>query len=163
MASEPPPPTNIAGVAIDIVGIEKGDRGRSCSKHRVCGACVKVGTLVRLRLKSIIVNGLDEVAISVHLVKDGKDGCCVGFAPRHLIRHYTQYDGGRARVKEVYDRNDPTSATKRRKVHHNHGFAVAVMLGNKTKSVKTIKTEHANPTPPTPPTSKRPKKSDDNE
>ena len=47
-----------------------------------------------------------------------------------------QYNGALARVKEVYSRHDMTSPIKKRKVHQNHGFAVAVMVPNSQKKKK---------------------------
>ena len=114
----------------DVVGTEMGCRGRSCQAHPICGIQVHEGTLLRLRLVDLCVEGLAEVAIAVYLDKEGQDGCRVGFAPRHLIHHYREYDGALARCIAVYSRHDETSSIKRRKVHHNHGFAVAELVAN---------------------------------
>lgn len=117
-------------IQFDIVGTEMGCRGRSCKVHPICGIQVQEGTLLRLRMVELCLEGLDEVAIAVHLDDDGKDGCRVGFAPRHLIHHYRGYDGALARIIEVYSRHDQTSSIKRKKVHHNHGFAVAELVAD---------------------------------
>ena len=62
------------GAMFDIVGIEIGNRGRSCLQHRVCGIQVVEGMEVRLKREIIKVDGLEEVVISVYLEGDG--GCC---------------------------------------------------------------------------------------
>jgi hypothetical protein len=135
-------------ITIDIVGIAIGDQGRSCKAHYVCGTQVEEGTLVRLRLKTIYVEGLEEDVIAVHIARfaadksEKRDGCRVGFTPRHLVPHFQQYDGALFRVTEVYSRQDESSI-KRKKVHHNHGFATAVLVekpGN-TKKRKVDKVE----------------------
>jgi len=41
--------THPPGIIVEIVGIEKGDRGRSCEKHDLCGEVVEEDTLLRLR------------------------------------------------------------------------------------------------------------------
>ena len=41
--------THPPGIVVKIVGIEKGDRGRSCEEHDVCGEVVEEDTLLRLR------------------------------------------------------------------------------------------------------------------
>jgi hypothetical protein len=126
MAEQQPNPTNSGKICLDIVGIAIGDRGRSCHEHPVCGVQLIEGSTVRLRKKILLVDGLREVTIAVYLVTaNGGDGCRVGFAPRHLVKHMLEYNGALARVKEVYSRHDKISTIKRRKVHQNHGFAVA--------------------------------------
>ena len=71
-----------------------------------------------------------------------RDGCLVGFSPRHLIPHFQQYDGARFRVTEVYSRQGESSV-KRKKVRHNHGFTTAVLVENpgNTKKRKADKVE----------------------
>ena len=41
--------THPPGILVEIVGIEKGDRGRLCEEHNVCGEVVEEDTLLRLR------------------------------------------------------------------------------------------------------------------
>ena len=53
--------------------------------HHVCGVQVEEGTKVRLLREMIIVEGLEEVVMSVYLV--GGHGCHVGFTPRHLVNN----------------------------------------------------------------------------
>jgi hypothetical protein len=65
----------------DIVGIAIGNRGRSCQAHHVCDVQVEEGTTIKLKREMILVDGLEEVVMSVYLV--GGRGCRVGFTPRH--------------------------------------------------------------------------------
>ena len=44
------------GVQVEIVGIEEGNRGRSCEQHRCCGKVIALDTVLRLR-KVQILNG----------------------------------------------------------------------------------------------------------
>ena len=46
-----------SGIQVDIVGIEQGNRGRSCEEHNVCGKVLDLDVVVRLRSVQII-NGL---------------------------------------------------------------------------------------------------------
>ena len=158
MAAQTPNPTNSGEIFVDIVGITIRDRGQSCHKHPVCGVQLIEGSTVCLRKKVLLVDGLREVTVAVYLVmgEGGADGCRVGFAPRHLVKHMLQYIGALTRVKEVYSRHDMTSPIKRRKVHQNHGFAVAVLVPNSQKKGK--KTNDS----PTTPFPKKRKKDDNN-
>ncbi len=68
------------GITVEIVGIERGDRGRSCVEHDVCGTVVEEDTLLCLRKEQILVDdGQEETAIACYLVTDGIDHCRVGF------------------------------------------------------------------------------------
>ncbi len=41
--------THPSGITVKIVGIERGDHGRSCEEHDVCGTVVEEDTLLHLR------------------------------------------------------------------------------------------------------------------
>ena len=45
------------------MGIERGDRGRSCEEHDVCGTVVAEDALLRLRKEQILVDGQEETAL----------------------------------------------------------------------------------------------------
>ncbi len=120
---------------IDIVGIAIGNRGRSCDRHDVCGVQVGEGTMVRLRYQRIVVSGKkEEDVIAVYLETADGDGCRVGFTPRHIVAHHLLYDAALCQVVEVYSKYDD-SIIKRTKVHHNHGFAVAVVVKDVARKV----------------------------
>ena len=65
MATEPNHPS---GITVEIVGIEKGDRGCSCKEHKVCGTVVEEDTLLHLRKEQILVDGQEETAIACYWV-----------------------------------------------------------------------------------------------
>ena len=44
------------GKQVEIVGLEDGGRGRSCEVHAICGAVVRLDTVLHLR-KVQILNG----------------------------------------------------------------------------------------------------------
>jgi len=52
--------THPPGIIIEIVGIEKGNRGHSCEEHDVCGEVGEEDTLLRLRREQILVDGKEE-------------------------------------------------------------------------------------------------------
>jgi len=47
--------THLPGIIVKIVGIEKGNHGRSGKEHDVCGEMVEEDTLLRLRREQILV------------------------------------------------------------------------------------------------------------
>ena len=77
--------------------------------------------------------------------------------------HILDYNGALARVKEVYSRHDTISTIKRRKVHQNHGFAVAALVPNSQKKKQKKKAKDS-PEAPLPKKIKKEKDdSDDND
>ena len=60
------------GVEVEVVGIESGDRGRSCEEHEVCGSVIEPDTVVRFRSVTIIngkflkweLPGLQDLAVA---------------------------------------------------------------------------------------------------
>jgi hypothetical protein len=84
MANEP---THPPGITVEVVGIERGDRGCSCEEHDVCGTVVMEDTLLRLRKAQIFVDGKEETAIACYWVTDGIDCCRVGFLKCHMVKH----------------------------------------------------------------------------
>ena len=126
MAGEPTHPT---GVIVEIVGIERGDRGRSCEEHDVCGSVVEEDTLLRLRKVQILVDGVEETAIACYWVTDGIDRCRVGFLKRHMIKHARRYDGALVQVTRVLS-DDPRACdtAERKKKYANHGCALAAVV-----------------------------------
>jgi len=79
--------THPPGITIEIVGIEKGDRGRSCEEHDVCVEVVEEDTLLCLRREQILVDGKEETSIACYWVTNGIDCCRVGFLKRHMVKH----------------------------------------------------------------------------
>ena len=100
MATHPEP------IEIGIVGIEAGDRGRSCEEHIVCGEVLREDVVVRLRKVQVLVDGKEETAIAVYWITDGMERCRVGFLQRHMVKHVARYDGALAQVTSVLDKNE---------------------------------------------------------
>ena len=97
--------THPSGIVVKIVGIAKGDHGRLCEEHDVCGTVVKADTLLRLRKEQILVDGQEETAIACYWVTDGIDHCRIGFLKRRV------------------------SDTAEEKMHHqNHGCALGTIV-----------------------------------
>ncbi len=121
-------PINMIGRVVEIVGIQIGDRGRSCEEHiSHCGVILAPDVLVRLLVEEIMVDGHLERAICVYWVTDSIERCRVGFLPRHMIRYADSLDGLLAQVSEIYDETHPSPAI-REKVYRNHGFCHATIL-----------------------------------
>ena len=122
-------PTHPSGVTVEIVGIERGDRGRSCEEHDVCGTVVEEDTLLRLRKKQILVDGEEETEIACYWVTDGIDRCRVGFLKRHMVKHARRFDGTLVQVTKMYSDDARHSDTaERKKKYGNHGCALAVIV-----------------------------------
>ena len=62
MAGDPTHPT---GVVVEIVGLERGDRGRSCEEHPAnCGEVLEPDVVVRLLKVQLMVEGREETVIA---------------------------------------------------------------------------------------------------
>lgn len=114
------------GITVDIVGIEAGNRGRSCEEHNVCGSILEENAVVRIRHVQILVDGKEESALVAYWIADGIDRCRVGFLQRHLLKHWKEYDGMIAQIVDMY--KDSESPTKRRKNYKNRGCCQAVII-----------------------------------
>ncbi len=71
--------THPSGIVVEIVGIEKGNRGHLCEKQDVCGEVVEEDTLLCFRREQILVDGKEETVIACYWATDGVDRCRVGF------------------------------------------------------------------------------------
>ena len=122
-----PPIHHPSGVTVDIVGIARGDRGRSCEEHNVCGAVLHEDSVVRLRHVQIIgATRKEESALATYWISDGIDRCRVGFLLRHLLKQCQEYDGRIAQVVDIYEGSD--SPAKKRKNVRNSGCCEAVLI-----------------------------------
>ena len=68
--------------------------------------------------------------MGVYWVTDGVDRCLVGFLPRHLVLHKSQYDGKIAQVVEFL--KDAESASLRNRSYKNRGICRAVIIDANT-------------------------------
>ena len=122
-----PPIHHPSGVTVDIFGIARGDCGRSCEEHKVCGAVLQEDSVVRIRHKQIIgYNGKEESALAAYWISDGIDRCRVGFLPRHLLKSWQAYNGRIAQVVDIYEGSE--SPTKKRTNVRNYGYCEAVLI-----------------------------------
>jgi hypothetical protein len=100
MAEQHSTPPITTGANFDIVGTNIGNRGRSCKAHHVCGVQVQEGTIVKLKREMILVDGLEEVVISVYLA--GGRRCRVGFTPGHRHLDNNIVDGAHSTTPSLY-------------------------------------------------------------
>ena len=138
------PPIHPCGITVEIVGIGRSDRGRSCEEHDTCGTVLQEDSVVRIRHVQIFGDmGKEESALAVYWISDGIDRCRVGFLPRHLMKQWQLYDGRIAQVVELYEGSE--SPTKRRKNTRNCGCCEAVFIDNRQEVETTdSSSEYAN-------------------
>ena len=113
---------------LEIVGLKASTNGRSCCIHRCCGEQVKLGSILRLVKCTVSVDGIVEEAVKCVEVKEGIDGCTVGFVPRVLAtlplvkKHLNKF----VVVTDLYDQSP--NKYKRDKSFKNSGMAAVVTL-----------------------------------
>ena len=124
----PPPIHHPSGVTVEIVGIARGNCGRSCEEHNVCGTVLQEDCVVPIRHMQIIgATGKEESALAAYYwISDGIDCFCVGFLPRHLLKQWQVYDGRIAQVVDIYEWSD--SPAKKRKNVRNSACCEAVLV-----------------------------------
>jgi hypothetical protein len=119
--------THPQGIVIDIVGVEKSNRGRSCERHDVCGNHLGLDAVLRLRQVQIVKeNGREEKAVAAYLVTEGVDSCRVGFLPRQCLKHAEKFDGKLAQITKFLAESD--SPHCRHLSHRNRGIVRAVII-----------------------------------
>ena len=135
-------PTHPSGIIVEIVGIDRGDRSRSCEEHNVCGSVVEEDTLLRLRKEQIMVDGVEETAIACYWVTDGIDHCRVGFLKCHMVKHVRRFDGALIQVTRVLTDNPRIcDSAERKKKYGNHGCALATVVSCLTEEDEDGKTK----------------------
>ncbi len=101
-------------------------------KEVPCGSQLRVGKFVCFRKNRFAWrNGNDEDVLDVFVVKNGIQGCKVGYLPKHLAAWADRYDGLCDCIVEIYsgDRATCDNVAKRQKFHRNIGCCLAVILG----------------------------------
>lgn len=113
---------------LEIVGLESGTNGRSCTIHRACGATVEVGDVLRLVRCTVTINGEAEEAIKCVKVVDSIDTCVVAYVPRvqALLPKTEEHLNKFVQVVEVYAHS--ASPYKRSKAASNKGMASVAFL-----------------------------------
>ena len=71
---------------VHIVGLKKGDFGRNCLHHQMCGETVEKDDLIVFK-RCIIGKGLklESCIAAVKLDDDGKESCRIGFLSKDLV------------------------------------------------------------------------------
>ena len=122
------PAVRPTGMVLDVVGTARGDRGRNCDEHEICGEVLAEDVVVRLRREQILVpNKLgkgfkEETAYTVNWVTDGQDCCRVGFLPRAYVAQGGIFDGVLCQVVRIGNESD-NDKNERAKVRHSCGYA----------------------------------------
>ena len=85
------------GQSVDILGINRADRGRHCEEHDICGHSLEENSLVRIRREVFATKDkgkiVEQAALSVYSVDMGVDRCRVGFLPHAYVQTGTLFDG----------------------------------------------------------------------
>jgi hypothetical protein len=115
-------------IDFEIVGLFSNSNGRFCCCHRVCGAHVVEGDVLRLVMTLVSIGEGVEAAVKLVKIMDGMDGCTVGFIPRVQSRlpKVLQNINKFCIVHELYQSSPSTY--KRKKGEKNHGMASAILL-----------------------------------
>jgi len=122
-------------MSLEILGINKNDRGRRCEEHKCCGREVLAeDVVVRLRREQIMVpNRLspgfhEEAAYTVNWVTEGVDRCRVGFLGREKVEQGGLFDGVLCQVTSITRTAHDDDVNKRAKVRHVCGYACAQVI-----------------------------------
>jgi hypothetical protein len=87
---------------IDVIGVDNGSHGHSCTQHPICGNFVFVDNKLYCKwaVQSFDDECTPESCIQVYkLVADGHVGCHVGYLPRQLVRASRDKNGKKDRGK----------------------------------------------------------------
>ncbi len=112
----------------EIVGVNQITNGRTCDLHpNGCGLQLLANDVVRFVDEITKVDGKDEAAIRVFIMKEGMQKCCVGFLPRFIVlRLNGQLNMRHARILRLYA--DSMNETERKKSYENYGIAAYELL-----------------------------------
>ena len=111
-----------------MVGLRRYSNGRSCCIHKICGACVVVNDIIRVRRTIVTVGGKCEQAGKAVLIRNGVETCTVGFIPKIILRNGNLGDilNSLCQITELY--KDSESTFKRSKDHRLCGMAACRIL-----------------------------------
>ncbi len=81
---DPPPPTPPSGVVVDVMGMNKGDRGRSCKEHP--DGCGADDFVVRIRKEQILVEAclLEKGGMREEMALTVNSDATSASSPRHM-------------------------------------------------------------------------------
>ena len=122
--------------AVEIVGLNGSDNGRTCTKHEACGTYVNEGQVLRMKEAIVTINGSLQRSIKFVAIDDMTESCTVGFAGK--ATHQRLRELGKVNkfvvVEKLYDKSENTF--ERRKSHTNKGMARCRIL-HQTFSVQS--------------------------
>lgn len=107
---------------VELYGLYGSSNGRYCERHAVCGECVVVGDILRLKRTVVKINDKLEHAIKFVNIVDGCEKCTVGFVSKSLIDEYLCQINEFFEVVEIY--REASNSFKRRKSCINKGMAL---------------------------------------
>ncbi len=87
------------------MGTGEKQRNRTCKLHKEvpCGSQLRVGTSVCFCKNQFAWRDeKDEDVLEVFVIKNGIQGCKVGYLPKHLAARADRYDGLFIRIVEIY-------------------------------------------------------------
>lgn len=111
---------------VDVVGCDAGDNGRNCTSHEVCGTHIRLDDLIIFRWEVVPIEGDLEEVVKAYLIRDGTQGCHIGFLPRRLLKQKDKYVNKMATIVE--DLRCSENAQKRRRSNRNKGIVYCTML-----------------------------------
>ena len=116
------------------MGTGEKQRNRMCKLHKEvpCGSQLRVGKFVCFRKNQFAWrDGKDKDVLEVFVIKNGIQGCKVGYMPKHLAARADRYDILCAHIVKIYSGNCAAcdNDAKRQKFHCNIGCCLAVILG----------------------------------
>ena len=69
---------------VEIVELRGDSNGRSCMRHEVCGASVKVNDILRIKKTVVSINEELQEAVKFVTINDMAEACTVGFCGKAL-------------------------------------------------------------------------------
>ena len=99
-------------ICVEVVGLEDGSSGRSCSMHAICGSTVhpdkhlKICSTYTLNLKQKKIPALGVYALCANTAEVT---CLVGYLRRHKLRHTAEYEGQYIIVTEMLKESEDSS------------------------------------------------------
>jgi hypothetical protein len=113
-------------IFVQIWGLEKGDSGRSCEEHDICGSHVTVGMLLRLQKSVMVIEGIAQLVVGAYIFKQGHQTCLVGFLPKSKLKWANEYNHRFIQVDEFLSQS--ANKYEREKSHGKGGIINCTLL-----------------------------------
>jgi len=117
--------------SVDVIGVDVGDSGRSCTTHMACGHYVQVSNILIAKwCVQDFGNGLEQCYQVWKIGQDGLPTCHVGYLPKRLFSKKPDkyFDGIVLRVAE--DLRVSENSAERQRSHRNHGLVYCIVENN---------------------------------